>query len=215
MQLRARLVLSLAAAAFAGGCSRAHGHHHPPFDPYTYEIEPNDFYWTAQGIGPIDVGESVWLRGHVSDFTSDRYDGYAFQSWRPMDIEFHLTADDPHADFDIALFDPYTLTTVAVWESGSNHESGFFSVATAGTEFHLVVSSYTGTDSYTLEVRGTPLTFGLATGGARRADGIDWERYRGANAARPNAIGVEFTQVEPDGTRTTHLVRAQPVEGDV
>ena len=49
---------------------------------------------------------------------------------------------------------PYTLATVARWETGANPEAGRFSVVSSGFEFHLVVSSFHGTGSYTLEVRG-------------------------------------------------------------
>ncbi len=162
----------------------------PYYDPTTYEAEPNDFYWGAQGLGPICVGQSFQIRGHIDDFGSDPFDGFAFRSEVPMDIEFALYADDPYDDFDVELFDPYTLTTVARWETGANPEAGRFSVVSSGFEFHLVVSSFHGSGAYTLEVRGAPLTwYGdgatqlAAQGVSDRAErSVDWTGYarRGA-----------------------------------
>ncbi len=175
--------LFAAALLFTGSC--VHVEDQPTYDPYTYEAEPNDFYYGAQGIGPICVGESFLIRGHIDDFGNDPFDGFAFRSDVPMDIEFALYADEPFDDFDVELFDPYTLQTVARWETGANPEAGRFSVVSSGFEFHLVVSSFHGSGSYTLEVRGAPLTwYGIgatqlaAQGISERAErSVDWTGY--------------------------------------
>jgi len=182
----------LAAATLAGACSH-HSSGHAHYDPYTYEVEPNDVYWNAQHLGSIAVGEEILLRGHVSDNGYDLYDGFAFHTAQPMEIEFALFADDPHADFDVELFDPYEGQTVAVWETGANPESGSFSIWSGGFEFHLVVSSFVGTGDYVLEVRGRPLGWlgaqaaGIAaTGLSTRAErSVDWTGYSRPQAPAP------------------------------
>ena len=182
--MNARSIALLAVASFSVQ-SCVHVEDAPPYDPYTYEAEPNDFYFGAQGIGPICVGQAFQIRGHINDFGSDPFDGFAFRSEVPMDIEFALYADDPYDDFDVELFDPYTLQTVARWETGANPEAGRFSVLSSGFEFHLVVSSFHGTGGYTLEVRGAPLTwYGIgatqlaAQGISERAErSVDWKGY--------------------------------------
>lgn len=190
MFLRPQTLLAIAVATIASACIHVDDSASP--DPYTYEIEPNDFALSAQGIGPIALGEQFLVRGHITDQGSDPYDGFAFQSDQPMDIEFSLFADDPAADFDLQLFDPYTGSTVASWETSANPECGHFSVLNSGVEFHLVVSSFVGSGTYTLEVRGVPLTWfgdgaGLsfaADGATRRADRIvDWTGYAAGKIA--------------------------------
>lgn len=199
------IAFTMAMAALHGACG--HGHHGPAHDPYTHEIEPNNTFVNAQGIGPIFVGEQVLVRGHIEDFGPDLYDGFAFASGTPMDIEFALHADDPHADFDVMLFDPYTQTTVASWESAFNPERGTFSVGSAQFEFHLVVTSFHGAGAYTLEVRGAPLTFFgdgtyalTAEGTARAGDGaVNWHPYG-------QITGAMDTEIE-DAVRREPLVQ--------
>lgn len=197
----------------------------PYYDPYIYEVEPNDFFWSAQGIGPVSVGEQILLRGHIDDFGFDNYDGFAFQSTVPMDIEFALYSDNPNADFDVALFDPYTLSTVATWETGLNPETGRFSVWSSGFEFHLVVSSFFGSGDYTLEVRGKPLTwFGDGSNGltaqslsGRAERAIDWKKYAGRSreedaAASEPEFQITTLKIDPatgrvDGVRVQRVPR--------
>ena len=179
-------VLAALAATTALACVDSSDGGYVYVGPYTYEVEPNDFYWTAQGLGPMSVGKHFLVRGSVSDIGPDRFDGFAFLATTPMDVEFRLYADVPGADLDVALFDPYTGTTIASWETGSNPECGVFSVQTYGLEFHLVVNSYVGAGAYTLEVCAQPLTWGdgpskagLAALGALRpaAQARDWSGY--------------------------------------
>ncbi len=203
------MALSAAGLLLTQACVRVEDQ--PYYDPYTYEAEPNDFYWGAQGIGPICVGESFQIRGHIDDFGSDPFDGFAFRSDVPMDIEFALYADDPFDDFDVELFDPYTLATVARWETGANPEAGRFSVVSSGFEFHLVVSSFHGSGFYTLEVRGAPLTWygvgatNLAAQGVsdRAIRSVDWTGYahRGSGeSADESPAWVLATTYEIDPT---------------
>jgi hypothetical protein len=151
-------------------------------DPYIEEAEPNDVHWSAMDLGTLGVGERLLLRGNVTDSGFDRFDGFAFRSAVPMDVEFALYAEDPHDDFDLELFDPYTLHTVAVWQSADNPESGFFSVWNSGFEFHLVVSSFHGAGNYTLEVRGTGLGWGGDGVGAAASPNPGEAGSRGAPA---------------------------------
>jgi hypothetical protein len=216
MFLRTKIALAVALIALAAGC--IHVDQSTPSDPYTYEVEPNDFAFSAQGIGPIDVRDRFLIRGQITDQGFDPFDGFAFKACGPMDIEFALTSDDPNADFDVQLFDPYTSTTVARWETSANPETGVFSLSNSGMEFHLVVSSFVGSGSYTLEVRGAPLTwFGDGEGvrfnapGSGRAGGtrIDWTEYasRVPASTEVSAPLLELTTlaIDPETGRTKIL----------
>ncbi|HTF87001.1 MAG TPA: hypothetical protein VK843_01235 [Planctomycetota bacterium] len=216
MFLPTKAVLALFATTLAASCGQVHHHHDQVFDPYIYEAEPNDFAFSAQGIGPIHVGESFLIRGHTNDHGTDPFDGFAFLADQPMDIEFSLQADDPGADFDVQLFDPYTGTTVASWETGWNPENGQFSVESSGMEFHLVVSSFHGSGNYTFEVRGRPLTWlgasaGLplrAQGSAVRPEGaVDWSAYEGRKNVPETlqevpSLRVTTVTIDPETGRT-------------
>jgi len=192
----ARLPIALAAfaAAVAPACVDHHHHDDDGGDPYFYEVEPNDFYWTANGLGPIEVGQSLMVRGSVSDLGPDLHDGFALLAQTPMDVEFRLYTDDPMDDFDLALFDPYSGQTVASWETGAQPEAGVFSIFSCCTEFHLVVNSFSGSGAYTLEIYALPLNWGdapapagfLASGALRGGTAADWSAY-GRRAAAPAA----------------------------
>lgn len=214
-----KFALPLTLATLAG-C--VHVGEEPVDDPYVHEIEPNDFAFQAQGIGPIAVGDRFLIRGHASDQGFDPFDGFAFKAVEPMDVEFALHADDPFADFDIQLFDPYTGDTVASWETNLDPESGFFSVQTFGLEFHLVVTSFFGAGTYTLEVCGAPLSwFGIAAQEGFAAEGrgrgtdraVDWKDYgRGKHRPedRPAAPRVMRTTVFTDpATGETRIVEVR------
>lgn len=135
-----------------------------------------------------------------------------------MDIEFSLDADDAFDDFDLELYDPYTNSTVARWESGANPETGRFSITSSGFEFHLVVSSFQGTGSYTLRVRGAPLSwpgdgeYGLVAQGIseRGARTVDWSGYGPQAAAldsEPEPFAVQITRfaIDPETGRVRRL----------
>jgi hypothetical protein len=193
-------------------------------DPYIEEVEPNDVHWTAQQLGTVGVGETILVRGHVTDTGFDRFDGFAFRSEQPMDIHFELYADDPHVDLDLSLFDPYTHTTVASWETTANPEVGEFTVWSTAFEFHLVVSSFHGSGAYVLEVRGTPIGWygdgagalaAPATPGALGALGatdrtlraIDWTGYADG--------GTAGTEPERDGGVELTTLLIDPATGRV
>lgn len=192
----ARLPIALAAlaVAVAPACEDHHDDDDCGCDPYVYEVEPNDFYWMANGLGPIEVGESRLVRGSIADDGSDPFDGFALLAQTPMDVEFRLYSDDPMDDLDLALFDPYTGQTVATWETGAQPEAGVFSIFSCCTEFHLVVNSYAGSGAYTLEIYAQPLNWadgpapvGILANGARRDEaGRDWSGYA-ERAAAPAA----------------------------
>jgi hypothetical protein len=184
MSLRQSIGFAALAASLALGCVK-YGGGSAVVDPYIYEVESNDFYWTANGIGPISVGQTVLIRGSVSDFGSDRFDGFAFRANSPMKVYFRLYADSWTNDFDLALFDPYTLATIATWETAAQPEAGDFYVYGYGTEFHLVVNSFAGSGEYTLEISafnfyGDAPAQGMALAAAgehRPGNAIDWSAY--------------------------------------
>jgi hypothetical protein len=146
-------LIFLAAACDSGG----HGHHAPPPDPTLYEVEPNGTAATANGVGPIRPGDYFPIRGHVSDFGPDLFDGFAFVSDVPLEVEVVLTADHPAADLDFCVFDPFLGEFIGCFETPWNPEVGYVTVFEPGVEFHLVVSSYRGSSGYTLEVIGREL----------------------------------------------------------
>jgi hypothetical protein len=146
-------LLVLAAACDGGG----HGHHAPPPDPNLYEVEPNDTAATANGVGPIRPGNYFPIRGHVTDFGPDLFDGFAFVSDVPLEVEVVLTADRPAADLDFCVYDPFQGEFIGCFETPWNPEVGYVTVFEPGVEFHLVVSSFRGSSGYTLEVFGREL----------------------------------------------------------
>jgi hypothetical protein len=214
--------LALVLATLAG-CHYDHDEQH--YDPYLHEVEPNDFAFQAQGIGPIAVGDRFLIRGHASDQGFDPFDGFAFKSVEPMDVEFALLADEPFDDFDVELFDPYTGDTIASWETSLNPETGVFSVQSFGVEFHLVVSSFVGSGGYTLEVRGAPITWlgvtaqerlageGRGRGTKRTTDGPRYGAPKVPPEEPPAAPRMRRTTVfvDPD-TGETRIVEVRQLE---
>jgi len=149
--------LALSVSLLVVACDSGGHHHAPPIDPTIHEIEPNGTAFTANGIGPIRPGDYFPIRGHVTDFGPDFFDGFAFVSDVPLEVEFVLTADHPVADLDLCVFDPFLGEFVACFETPWNPEVGFVTVFEPGVEFHLVVSSFRGSSGYSLEVLGHPL----------------------------------------------------------
>jgi hypothetical protein len=196
---------------------------HAP-DPYIHEWEPNDSAAFANGIGPIFPGDQFLIRGAVTDVGPDFFDGFAFLADQPSDIEFVLSSDDPYADLDLCLFDPYTGQTVACWENPGD-ESGIFSVHTGGTEFHLVVSSFSGSTFYTLAVRGFPFGY-LDTAGASSAAASSGSSLRAATGAAPvrernrawseyGSLGTADTSPRIEVLRQGTLVQVDADTGEV
>lgn len=209
---RAHTALCLALALSAG----CHAHHDDCYDcgpPVYFESEPNDSAFQPDLVGPIGPGDAVLIEGHIGNFGPDVYDGFAFTTTAPCDIEFALYIDEPFADLDVCIWDPQLGQFVACFESSANPETGVFSIAAGGKPFHLVVTSFSGSSTYGLDVRGYGLSFAsssaplpesaliLRPGGRER-----WDGYGAAPVAQ--------VEPEPIAPRAV-LVRIDPESGEV
>jgi hypothetical protein len=133
----------------------------PPPPPIHYEVEPNDNACCPDPIGVVGVGDALLIRGHIDDVGFDLFDGFAFQSAEPLDLEFTLSPRyGEYADLDLYVFDPYLGQYVLAFDSASSVEKGSFTVPAWGTDFHLVVTSFFGSANYGLEIAVWPPTYG-------------------------------------------------------
>ena len=136
------------------------------------EVEPNNLAFDANYLGTLAIGETLIVRGFIEDTPFDPFDGFAVTALEPMDVEFYLTSDDPFTDLDLCYYNPYSGQYEACWETSFNPEAGLLAM-NGGEEFHLVVASYFGASSYTLEIRGIPIGYAPAASApeAREASG--------------------------------------------
>ena len=128
------------------------------------ESEPNDAACCADFLGFLSPGEIVTVQGFIDDSGFDPFDGFAFTANQPLTVQFNLFIDNPGADLDFCVYDPQLGFTVDCFESPFNPEFGSIDVFTGGTSFHLVVNSFNGASSYTLQVEVFPLFFGATAG---------------------------------------------------
>ncbi len=130
-------------------------------NPTIHEIEPNNTAFQPDAIGPVGLGSYFQIDGSIEEFGSpfsyDEYDGFAFYVEDAVEIEFVLHAHNPFADLDVWIYDPYNNEYIAQFESASSPEYGRVTFPYLGEEFHVVVTSYSGNSSYTLEVIAHPL----------------------------------------------------------
>jgi hypothetical protein len=198
----ATLFLSLAATLIAPVISSCTVHTHepvsvppppPPGPIELFEIEPNGSYLWPQPIGSVAAGDWFVIYGDIQELGPDLFDGFAFQSAEPCDVVFRLTGDVPWSDLDVCLYDPYTGAKVAIYQSPWNPEVGSFSVFAPWVDFQLVVSSFCGDTSYSLEIEVVPLGWsdGEALGAiaphvaegfealGAKTGGVDWGLYDG------------------------------------
>lgn len=172
---------ALALALGAAACHETH-HHAPPPPPPVYsfvELEPNNIAPSANYLGSIAIGETFFVRGFIDDSGFDPFDGFAFTAAQPLEVELHLWIDDPYADLDVCYFNPYSGLIEACFATASNPEAGWLALQ-GGTDFHLVVSSYFGDSSYTLELVGRPLGYAPAAAPAPVTPGAPGASERSA-----------------------------------
>jgi hypothetical protein len=205
MQKRVQVVGRCLIASLAGACSIESGTGTDPLPTY-YESEPNDFAFEADAFGVVFPGDHFLIRGYISDVPwnpfdpfngFDPYDGLAFTSGLPLRVDFLLYADDPFADLDVCVFDPWAGWTVDCFATGVDPEVGSVDVLAGGVDFHLVVESFVGSSSYTLEILASPYLPLQASapedesesGTLVRARGDGSEYARAANARAGPAYG--------------------------
>jgi hypothetical protein len=171
----ARFALPLALVA---ACSDGGSHHHAPTFPGAtryYEVEPNGHPSNANFIGPVSIGDYFVISGQVSDFYQDWFDGFWMWATEDVDVEFVLTAGNSAADLDLGWYDPAGAQYVAKWETAYNPEIGVLPLY-ADEDFHLVVTPWVGTSTYTLEVIGHPIGYAAPQGAAPAASAATRER---------------------------------------
>ncbi|MCZ6598130.1 MAG: hypothetical protein O7B99_10860 [Planctomycetota bacterium] len=145
-----------ALAAMLIACHSGTGHHSIGHKSFA-ESEPNDSACCPNYFGFLGPGDFLTIDGFITDSGADPFDGFAFTSAVPISVEFRLFIDGPFADLDVCLYDPYLGTFVDCFESPFNPEEGTVHVLGSGLDFHLVVNSFIGDSSYTLEVEAFPL----------------------------------------------------------
>jgi hypothetical protein len=196
-----------------GGCHGAvHGYQQPQ---YLYEIEPNDHASHPDVIGPLGAYEQVAIRGAVTTFGHDPRDGFAFASVSPTSYRFRLYVDDPGADLDVWLYDPYLGEFTGHWCSPFGDEEGWFDVTGPNVDFHLVVVGAWHQSSYTLELEGhggyyplSPLAAGAGAEAARaEAPGARARDEAGGSVALPEAAAGYLPQEAAVATERATIVR--------
>jgi len=162
MRIAALALASLALAA-------CHGHHHDGGGvvvPTLRESERNDAPLEANHFGVLRAGERFFIDGFVRDDGFDPFDGFAFTAGEAIHVDFQLHHGSAAADLDVCLYDPLLDETLACWATTERPERGGVDVFGAGFDFQLVVESFAGDSSYSLELVVSPL-FALTDGSAR------------------------------------------------
>lgn len=170
----------------------------PCDDNVVYESEVNDHAAVANWIGVLYPGDALSIRGHVTQFGPDLFDGFAFVTGAPMQIDVSLFADVVGADLDLCVWDPAFGQFVACFETAVDPESGSFVVLEANKEIHLVVRSFQGDSAYWLDVFGLAAPYGalaLPAQAPQRAP-QSWEAYAPANVAEDPLPGREALILE-------------------
>lgn len=189
--------------------------------PVVYETEINDTAPQADWIGVLYPGEALSIRGHVSEYGYDTFDGFAFVTGAPMTIDLALYEDAYGADLDVCVWDPIFQDFVACFETAAHPETGQVVILEAGKEFHLVVRSFQGDSSYWLDVFGGAATYGLEALSVEteaREPGA-WDAYGAAEApARDDeelpGRAALILDVAEDGTLVAaHPARMLPLPG--
>lgn len=148
---------ALALFALASACSH---HHHEDVEPVPafLENERNDAPFEANHFGLLQPGERFFIDGFVRDDGFDPFDGFAFTAAQPIHVDFQLHHGSPSADLDICLYDPLLDETLACWATTERPERGGVDVFAGGLDFQLVVESFAGDSSYSLEIVVYPLS---------------------------------------------------------
>jgi hypothetical protein len=149
LQLAAISCIALALA----GCHHRHSSKPRIASGLVGEVEPNDSAFNANYLGHLYGGDGVRVLGRIS--AADLYDGFAFVAGEPLSVRFVLRADDPGADLDVCVYDPYIDDFVLCFEDPLDPEVGSFDVLDAGAEFHIVVTPFAGVSDYELEIVAT------------------------------------------------------------
>jgi len=207
------LTLPLALAA----CHHHAGHHSGSGGggtPVFLETERNDDPLTANDFGVLLPGDRFFIDGAIRDDLADPFDGFRFTAGVPIHVDFRLFANNVLADLDVCLYDPQIDQTVACFATADDPEIGGVDVFAGGLDFHLVVESFVGDSTYSLEISVLPLFTreaealpGDGTGiraanerAEHETDAREGYRVRQEQAARRTVLESVMTVDEESGT---------------
>jgi len=171
--------------------------------PVLRESERNDAPGEANHLGLLHPGERFFIDGFVRDDGFDPFDGFAFTASEPIHVDFQLHHGSAGADLDVCLYDPFLDETLACWATTERPERGGVDVFSGGFDFHLVVESFAGDSSYSLELVVYPLH--AMTSGPARLAGVEaraerapsaLQRYR-KPAPEPALVLEHFIELDP------------------
>jgi hypothetical protein len=216
LQNRAHALPLAASLVFLAACGGGgYGGGSVPIVPQFNEVEENGHPSNANYIGPVSVGDYFVIHGDVSELYADWFDGFWMYATEDVDVEFVLSYSNPFADLDVGWFAPANQGYVQNWETSYNPEVGILPLY-ANEDFHLVVSPWTGSSSYQLEVIGHPIGYGAsqppapvtpvtAAATAARVRKVPFERYHTPEPAleaeaRPLAEGLVIEIDPQDGS---------------
>jgi len=196
---------SLPILFLAFALAACHDHHEEEVVvvPVLGEFERNDTPQQANHLGLLYPGQRFFVDGFVRDDDFDPFDGFAFTASEPIHVDFQLHHGSSVADLDVCLYDPFLDETLACWATTDRPERGGVDVFAGGADFHLVVESFSGDSSYSLELVVYPL-YALSAGPARLA-GVEGraerapaaqERYR-QPAPRPALVIEQVIELDP------------------
>lgn len=154
----------------------------PPLPVVVPELEVNDFAWAPQYVGWVAGGETLFIEGSITDQGWDPRDGYQFFAETPLLVQVSLDAHVPGVDLDWCVWDPIYGGYTVCAETEFDPEMGSFLVVPPGNEFHIVVSAYAGTSTYTMTV--------------------NFSTYFGAEAAAADSGLTELEGIEGKTPRT-------------
>lgn len=176
------LALPLALAA-------CHVHHVEYDDPPVYaEVEPNDSVFEAPLYAGLRAGSVFSVRGHITEFGADVFDGVAVRADEAVEIRFDLYSDLLGTDLDVCVYDP-DLGAYVVCEDGfGDPEHGAVVVLEPGKVIHLVVSSAHGSTGYRLDVHALAPTYGIA---AQPPTDEELDAARAAKRERMNGYALD------------------------
>lgn len=192
----ARGMKLLPALGFVLSSCYVHRHYDDP--PIYAEIEPNDTVDQAPLYADLRVGSAFSVRGHISEFGFDVFDGVAVRADEAVEIHFDLYSEAYGTDLDVCVFDPDLDRYVVCADGPSDPEHGSVVVLEPGKVIHLVVTSAFGNCGYRLDVHASHPSYPLndapavqAPDAVRDAKRVRAEGYRGADAVADASLRLE------------------------
>jgi len=177
--------------ALLTACHSHHSHGGDDVVPVFFETERNDDPLTANHFGLLRPGDHFFIDGFVRDDLADPFDGFAFTAEEPLHVDFQLFIGNAQADLDVCLYDPAIDETVACFATSDDPERGGVDVFAGGLDFQLVVESFVGDASYSLEIVVLPL-FALTTEERPAASLSEARRLSGVNARADHVSAAEI-----------------------